>query len=197
MHSTNAGKIGPNAVIQLLLVLQASGLHDVSSSIFTKAGLAGWLTHPPTAMVDEHKAALLHNMLRSTVPPAMAEALLAAAGKRTADYLLAYRIPRLVQFSLKLLPSNIAAKILVSAIRNNAWTFVGSGIFTARTGRPLSFEIADNPLCTNKSSTVPLCSWHVAVFQRLFEVLVSPATHVMETDCKSCGGRYCRFVIRW
>jgi hypothetical protein len=57
-----------------------------------------------------------------------------SAGRRTADYLLAHRIPKPVQALLKALPARLAARVLLSAIARHAWTFAGSGVFSASTG---------------------------------------------------------------
>jgi divinyl protochlorophyllide a 8-vinyl-reductase len=117
------------------------------------------------------------------------------AGRLTAGYLLANRIPGPVQMVMKLLPAPLAARMLVSAIRSHAWTFAGSGRFSARNGRSTVFEIRDNPLCRGEWAPGPVCAWHTAVFQRLFEVLVSPNSRAVETHCEANGDPCCRFVI--
>jgi divinyl protochlorophyllide a 8-vinyl-reductase len=119
------------------------------------------------------------------------------AGRRTADYLLANRIPKPVQAVLKLLPPRMAAMILVSAIRRNAWTFAGSGVFGAHSGAPTIFEIRGNPLCAGETSPAPVCAWHAAVFERLFQKLVSRRARVTETECEASGADCCRFVVDW
>ncbi|OYV34922.1 MAG: bacteriochlorophyll 4-vinyl reductase, partial [Rhodospirillales bacterium 20-64-7] len=104
---------------------------------------------------------------------------------------------RFVQFILKRLPPYLAAKMLVSAIRRHAWTFVGSGRFKTYTVIPIILEIAANPLCSAHPTNEPACFWHVAVFQRLFQVLISPRSTVVETECESAGCDCCRFVVNW
>jgi divinyl protochlorophyllide a 8-vinyl-reductase len=194
---SSPGKIGPNAVTQLVLALRDSGFNGISTSKFTSANFAAWLTHPPTVMVDERDVVRLHNIVRAAMPREMADALMTEAGKRTADYLLAHRIPRFVQFILKHLPTYMAAIILVSAIRHHAWTFAGSGRFKTHSGSPTIFEIIGNPLCGDRPSTTPACLWHAAVFLRLFQVLVSPHTSVIETECEATGCDCCRFIVDW
>jgi divinyl protochlorophyllide a 8-vinyl-reductase len=188
-------RIGPNAIIQLAAALDAAGAGALCTAIFTALGMSAWLDEPPRDMVDERKVARLHQAVRRASPDA--EAIMRDAGRRTADYLLAHRIPRLVQIILKRLPPRLAAIVLVSAIRRNAWTFAGSGVFKARSGRPTVFEIADNPICAGETAPAPVCAWHAAVFERLFQVLVSPRARTRETRCEATGATVCRFETDW
>ena len=129
------GKIGPNAVIQLVAALKAADLESRLAPVFQKAGVAAWLDAPPSVMVDACPVGELHRAIRTSLPLDRAAALMADAGRRTADYLLGARIPRPVQVVLKLLPPRLAAMVLVAAIRAHAWTFAGAGRFTAALGR--------------------------------------------------------------
>jgi divinyl protochlorophyllide a 8-vinyl-reductase len=74
-------------------------------------------------------------VLRADLGPAMAAEVARDAGLRTADYLLANRIPKPVQVLLKHLPAPLAARVLLSAIRRHAWTFRRQRQLHAR-GRP-------------------------------------------------------------
>jgi divinyl protochlorophyllide a 8-vinyl-reductase len=119
---------------------------------------------------------------------------------RTADYLLAHRIPLPVQRVLKRLPAGLAARVLLAAISRHAWTFAGSGRFSAspagRGRRPLVLEIRNNPLCRGHAA-VPACDFYAATFERLFQVLVHRDAQVVETACEACGDAACRFELRW
>jgi divinyl protochlorophyllide a 8-vinyl-reductase len=190
-------KIGPNAVIQLVAAIREAGLDRQLAPIFASCDATHWLYHPPGTMLDARRVGRLFRAVRAALPPLRSAALMEDAGRRTADYLLAARIPGPVQLILKILPARIAATILVYAIRRHAWTFAGNGRFTAKAGSPTVCEIVQNPLCAGETSIHPICNWHVAVFQRLFEVLVSPSTRVEETECEAKGNDHCRFVIDW
>ena len=196
-HGQHAGLIGPNAVIQLGEALGRADLGWVASAAFAEVGVEDWLAIPPTTMVDERKVAALHQRVRRSLPPDQAVAVLRDAGFLTANYLLAHRIPRAAQSILKLLPSALATRTLVPAIRAHAWTFVGSGHFSAQAGSPTVFEVADNPLCAHEAADHPVCAWHAAVFERLFSILVSSRVHVVETACAAQGDSCCRFVADW
>jgi len=191
------GRVGPNAVLQLVAALEENGLGRRVLPLFAAAGAVEWLRRPPASMVDERRVARLHQTLRSCFTQAQSQRLLEDAGLRTANYLLHARIPRWVQQVLKRLPPALAARVLVAAIRKNAWTFAGSGRFTARVGRTVTIRIEGNPFCAGEMAAIPVCHWHCAVFQHLFEVLVSPTTRVVETHCEAACGSACCFEISW
>jgi divinyl protochlorophyllide a 8-vinyl-reductase len=153
-------------------------------------------------MVAESEAARLHVGLRAILPPPRAEAALAQAGRLTADYLLANRIPRPAQTLLKLLPARLAAWALMRAISANAWTFAGSGafsfsvdLFSVASGAEA--RIRDNPLCRGLRAEAPACVWNAAVFETLFRALVSPSSRAKEIACGAQGDESCRFRLDW
>ena len=124
-----------------------------------------------------------------------------AAGHATGTYLLAHRIPRPLQAVLRRLPAWLAARVLLAAISRHAWTFVGSGHFSATTPGPgspgVDLQIQANPLCVGLRAEAPACHFYAAVFERLFSALVHPRSQVRETACEACGDDACRFEIRW
>ncbi len=181
--------VGPNAVIQLGAALRERLGEDAARQIFAEAGLLAMLTEPPGEMVDERSVARLYRALFASVEDGLARAIAVDAGVRTANYILAHRIPRAAQLVLRILPASLAAPMLIRAISSNAWTFAGSGVFRARTGSPLIFEIAQNPI------SMPDCVWHRAVFERLFHALVTPNVSVNHPQCCHAGASICRFEI--
>lgn len=185
-------RIGPNAVTQLAAALGAR-----AAPVFAAAGRSAWLECPPEAMLEEAPVARLHQALRAALPADEAALLLAEAGRRTADYLLAHRIPRPAQRVLRALPPRPAAWLLLRAIRAHAWTFAGSGRFAARAGNPTVVTLHANPFCAREHALHPVCAWHAAVFQRLFHALVSPGACAVETRCCAQGDASCRFELRW
>ncbi|HEX2939541.1 MAG TPA: bacteriochlorophyll 4-vinyl reductase [Rhodopila sp.] len=193
--AASAGVIGPNAVIQLVEAIRAAGMEATLAPVFVAAGQPAWLAAPPDRMTDERPVGTLHRLLRATLPPDQAAFLLDDAGRRTADYLLAHRIPPLAQAFLKHTPSRLAAAVLVRAIRRHAWTFAGSGVFQAQAGQTTVLTLTGNPLCTGEIAPRPVCLWHAAVFRRLFAALVTPAALVAEVHCQAAGGRCCQFTI--
>lgn len=184
--------IGPNAILQLLPQIERIGGEARVAQMLAEAGVFD--VPDGSRMIPEGDAARLHQVLRRDEPQ-LAPGLAAEAGRATADYILAHRIPQPAQWVLRALPSRLAAGMLSRAIAQHAWTFAGSGRF--RVVSPWEFEIARNPMVGGESSATPLCHWHAAVFERLYRVLVHPRAACRETQCcASAGGGPCRFEVR-
>ncbi len=182
-------KVGPNAVTQVAAALRALGGESLAAQVFQAANLSDILESPPEHMVNQAVAAQLHDTLRRALPQPDALRIAADAGRRTADYLLANRIPRPAQLVMKLLPPQLSARILLKAMASNAWTYAGTGQVSIEVGNPCVLEIIDNPLAQ------PMCPWHMAVFERLFRALVAKGALVSHTRCCAHGAPSCRFEI--
>jgi divinyl protochlorophyllide a 8-vinyl-reductase len=192
-----AGRIGPNAITRVAEALRRTGGENLERRVFHAARLGGYLGRHPEKMVDEAEVTRLHRALRATLGADRAREVSRDAGYATGDYLLAHRIPRLVQAMLKLAPAPLAAHVLMGAIGRHAWTFAGSGAFAWTPGRPVRFEICGNPICRGAVSDEPVCDYYAATFERLFRTLVHPCAEVVETECEALGADACRFEIRW
>ena len=196
-----AGRIGPNAITRVAEVLPERVGTAATLALFEAAGLVHHLRQPPQAMVDESDVWSLHDALRRQLGWPLAREVAREAGTRTGSYLLAHRIPRLVQRLLKVLPARVAARVLCSAITRHAWTFAGSGsfatAFAVEPGVPVRLRIRDNPMCRDVQAETPMCDFYAAVFERLFRELVHPRARVTETACEACGAEACTFDIRW
>lgn len=190
-----AGRIGPNAVIRLAEALDAIESRSVTVRLFEGAGLGTYVLHPPERMVPESDVTEIHHRLRAELGPARASSVSWIAGLRTADYLLANRIPRPVQRLLKVLPRRLAAFILLKAIGAHAWTFAGTGRFSWSTGRTIILVFENCPLCRGEQSANPCCSYYAATFERLFRELISADSRVRETACIATGHQACRFEV--
>jgi len=191
MTDAPTAMIGPNAILQMVPVLDQLGGLKLRTEIMARAGV--FELPSGDDMIPEGPAARLHQEVRRSLPD-MAPALAWAAGRATADYILAHRIPALAQWILKRLPAPLAAWFLARAIRDHAWTFAGSGQFLLIS--KYCFEILDNPVVRGEVSAHPLCDWHAAVFARLYQVLVHPDFICEETECRAQNGRACRFELR-
>jgi divinyl protochlorophyllide a 8-vinyl-reductase len=200
-----SARIGPNAITRVAEVLLPRCGQEITAAVFRQAGLSGYLVQAPDHMVDEAEVTRLHQALRAALGATLATEVAREAGTRTADYLLARRIPTAAQALLKWLPAPLAARVLLKAIRGHAWTFAGSGHFSARcrgllagAGAPaMTLEIRHNPLCRGSHLDTPACAFYSATFERLFRVLVHRNAGVTETQCESCGADCCRFEIAW
>ena len=186
-------RIGPNAVLQHLPVLDAEIGVQRRTALFARAGVA--VPPPGAGLLPEDEVARRHRAVRRHMPGAAAR-IGRAAGLATGDYILAHRIPTPARRLIRLMPAPLGARLLAGAIARHAWTFAGSGRFAIAAHRPLVFTIADNPLCGGADAPGPVCDWHAAVFERLFARLVWPGVTVCETACCGAGAPVCSFELR-
>jgi len=197
-HSrSDGGRIGPNAIIRVAEALREQVGDATTARVFEGAGLHAYLDAPPSAMVDEIEVAALHRQLRGELGEAAARRAAHAAGVKTGDYLLAHRIPRGVQRVLRRLPAALASRVLLAAIRRNAWTFCGSGHFAASSGRTARVTITGNPLARDRRGEGTACAFYAGTFERLFRDLVDARAVVRETQCQDCKDPSCVFEIDW
>lgn len=195
-----SGRVGPNAVLQLVAALRAGGYDKLLDQLFAEAHCPELLYNPPSIMVHEGCVARLYHALYASLPHDLACHIASDAGRRTADYIIANRIPKFARCMLTRLPPPLAAPLLASAITKNAWTFAGSGRFSVRYRPSLRFAIAANPLavpatCCNGGEPAPGCHWHVGVFTQLFRTLVGHDARVREIACCGCGDDACQFDV--
>ncbi|MEM7723948.1 MAG: bacteriochlorophyll 4-vinyl reductase [Pseudomonadota bacterium] len=192
MADTSA-KIGPNAILQLIPVLEDAAGKDWTAHVMAMAGVFE-LPEAKGGMVDEAPAARLHQAMRAEMPD-VAPMLAREAGWRTGGYVLDNRIPKSAQTLLRVLPARVSAPMLAKSVAKHAWTFTGSGVFhLIDTWTPI-FEIEDNPVVRGEDSDVPLCHWHAAVFERLFSTLCGKGWRAVETECCAQGAPACRFEL--
>lgn len=150
------------------------------------AGLPG-----PDTPVPEAQAAALHQAVRRLFPDE-APAVLWMAGQATAEQLMARQLSQRAQVLLSGAAWPIAAWLLGRWARQNAWTFAGSGTF--RVLSAMEFEIGRNPLLRGAPpAQAPVCDYHAALFERLFQRLVDPRLICREAICAAAGGAACRF----
>jgi len=190
-HATHVG-IGPNALTQLFEPIRKNCGEEALSRLLLDAGIIA--LPDMLGLMDEAPVIRFHTQLHYTLPE-KAHLIERQAGIGTAKYILENRIPKLAQFILKALPKAISARILSNAINHNAWTFAGSGSFRITSRKPIIFSIVNNPLVRDMTSHKPLCVWHEAVFETLFQELVSKSTTVREVSCCACGDPSCQFEV--
>lgn len=195
--SDPVARVGPNAVIRVAEALEQDLGADAVSQVFRAAGLERYLATLPSEMVDEREVTRLQAALREQLGLETARRVSHDAGSRTGDYLLANRIPKPVQRILKILPARLASRVLITAIRRNAWTFVGSGIFDGEPGRPTRLTVTDGPICRGATAAEPICDFYTGSFERLFSRLVNKNARVTEIACQASGAKSCVFEVRW
>ena len=190
-----AARIGPNTIIQLAHVLsERHGEALASRLLFDSTGYA--ITALPGTMVDEREAQRFVQAVVHTLGERTGTSVLHEAGRRTADYLMANRIPRLAQWIMKALPARAGLSLLLKAMSANAWTFAGSGSFSVLTvprGAELSFHAC--AMCRDLQADGPMCDFYAGTFEHLIRTLVSPHAEVREVECMATGGHACRFEV--
>lgn len=195
MHVAEQALIGPNAIIQMVEALRVHWGRPRTQLLLLGLGLEAYDAAAPKHMVPQAEVVALHQGLYGMVDAHDFKAIAQDAGKRTGDYLLAKRIPALVQWLLKRLPDKLAARVLCLAIAKHAWTFAGSGVFSYAWSPGLVFCIRGNPLCAGIRSKVPVCDYYAATFERIFRVIVNDDWRVVEQSCQSTGAPACVFVF--
>ncbi len=192
MTAANRARIGPNAILQLVPILDERLGRASRDALLDSSGIDA--LPDGSSMVDELPVARLHQQLRLEAPEDAPD-ITRRAGTATGDYILKHRIPVVAQRLLGALPPLIASRLLAKAIARHAWTFAGSGDFRIVSMSPLVFEIHNNPVVRGETSEHPLCAWHAAVFERLYRVLIADSYRASEQHCVAQGCSACRFLI--
>jgi divinyl protochlorophyllide a 8-vinyl-reductase len=197
MHATlhSQAQIGPNALIQMVEALRLVWGTEKTRALLYSLGLGHYAEEPPQRMLPQAQVTALHTALYGMVDAPAFKAITFDAGVRTADYLLANRIPRAVQWVLRRLPDTIAVRVLCHAIAKHAWTFAGSGAFSYHWEPGLVFRLRGNPLCSQIDAQAPVCDYYAATFERIFRVIVNDNWRVLERQCAANGASLCEFVF--
>ncbi len=178
LASDGGALIGPNAVLQTVAAMHERLGADETRAILDDAQIAALPSGE--CMIPEVHALRLHRWLALHDPIGSFD-IAEESGARTADYIIAHRIPPAAAWLLRHLPASLAAPLLMAAIRKHAWTFIGAGHFTAHGGWRFSIDRsrADDAILPPES----LFHWYAAVFARLYQQLVAD-----DCTCRMVGG---------
>ena len=168
--------IGPHALIHTIAVMRDCLSGQACNEVLGNAQLSDLPSGEQ--MVPEIDALRLHRWLALREPIACF-AIASEAAQRTADYIIANRIPAPAVRLLQILPAALSAHLLMLAIRKHAWTFIGAGRFKPRGAWEFVIDRSD----AGDTIMLPdsLFHWYAGVFERLYRRLVAP-------DCR------CRIV---
>ncbi|PDW01132.1 bacteriochlorophyll 4-vinyl reductase [Candidatus Viridilinea mediisalina] len=195
-HAVGGARIGPNSLIQTVGALEEQHGTQEAYRLLERIGHGALATQLPTTMVDEQEFIALMGGLRAELGLEGAAQVLARAGERTADYLLAHRIPAPARFILPRLPRRLALRIFLKAIAGHAWTFAGSGRFSFTVERHgATLRLADCPEARGINASEPVCSFYAACFQALLRPLIDPKLTVRERACAAQGAEVCSFEV--
>jgi divinyl protochlorophyllide a 8-vinyl-reductase len=193
----SAARIGPNAIIQTIAAMEEERGALETRRFLRRIGRGDLNDHLPTHMVDELAFISLISAVRADMGPEAAARVMARAGERTADYLLAHRIPAPARAVLPLLPRRLGLSLLLKAISGHAWTFAGGGRFSytvERKGATLS--LGSCPECRGIVAAEPICRYYERCFQALLRPLIDRRLTVREVACVAQGGGACVFEVR-
>jgi len=193
----HSARIGPNAIIQTLAALRERVGGAVTEDLLRAAGLSRYSAEAPSAMVPEQDVSELFHALRGRLDESEAAACARLAGDKTAEYILAHRIPRPAQVVLRLLPPRLAGPVLLASIIKHTWTFAGSGSVSVPRRTPVRIVIAGCPVCRGSRAAAPACGYYAATFEGLFRALVTSRARVAEIACEATGAQSCVFEVRW
>ncbi len=171
-------KIGPNALIQTVNALRELYSEAQIAAMLALSGHVHLLEVSPEGMVDENEFDRLVDALAANLGVLEARRVLQRAGELTAFYLLEHRIPRPFQKLLRWLPRRMALRLLLVAMQQNAWTFIGSGTFTF----DLSGKLPTIQIASNIRLMEAACGFFGGTFECLIQTLVD-------------GGAFLRYVI--
>jgi divinyl protochlorophyllide a 8-vinyl-reductase len=189
------GRIGPNAIVQLTAALRDREGEAVLRDVLGRAGLAEPALEAAAGLIPVAQVRALHAALPEVVGTETARSLVAEAGRRTAAYLLAHRIPGFFQRLLARLPTRLRRSLLLAAIARHAWTFTGGSRFTARLGPRARLRIDPCSLCPEAGKVGLGCVYYAATFEALLQRLVDPRTRVEPATCGAAGSRRCELRI--
>lgn len=192
-----AARIGPNSIIQTVGAIEEERGPQATQAYLRRIGQGEFAEQLPTTMVDETTFISLIGAIRADMGVEAAGRILARSGERTADYLLANRIPAPARVVLPWLPRRLGLSILLKAISGHAWTFAGTGRFSYHVdSRGATLSLGDSPECRGMTADRPICRYYASCFQALLRPLIDRRLVVCEVACAAHGGEACVFEVR-
>lgn len=189
--SDRIGRIGPNAILQILAAVRDRDGEEAVAFLVRRAGLEARLARPIDGLVPVAEVRALHAALIDSAGFASARTVVVDAGRRTAAYLLAHRIPRSFQRLLAVLPLPLRQRLLLAAIGRHAWTFTGGASFRPAPGSPPGLLIDPCPLCPDRGRDGLGCVYYAATFDALLRRLVDSRIRIEPAACGAAGSRRC------
>lgn len=188
LEPTVGAKIGPNALTQTVRALREVMSESQLADLLQQCNQEFLLHEAVAEMVDERAFGALVETLAAELGVEQARQVLYRSGQLTAGYLLRHRIPRPFQWLLRPLPHRPALKLLLMAISQHAWTFVGSGDFRYNVDRTTRLTVA-----TPIRPAEAVCGFYGGTFAHLIQVLINAQAR-LETSVSRQDG--CVYLIK-
>ena len=194
-QATQAGRIGPNAIIQTVQALVDLYGAAGAAEVLARIGKPELRDAHPASLIDERDFAELYHDLLGALGRAATDRVMARSGELTAQYVMRRRIPRPVHWLLRALPRRLGMRMLLDAIGRHAWTFAGSGQFRYSV-RPAPVLTLENCLTARDlAADAPACAFYQAAFQGFLATLIDRRLQVEEVRCLACGAARCEFRV--
>jgi len=193
--SDRTGRIGPNAILQLVAAPREREGKGTVAAVLRRAGLEDRVARPVDGLVSVAEVRAVHAALQEVVGPEATRSFAAEAGRRTAAYLLGHRIPGPFRRLLARLPTRLRQPLLLAVIIRHAWTLTGGGRFALLQSAPSRLSIEPCPLCPACGRDGLGCVCYAATFEALLRDLVDPRTGVEPAPCRAAGSRRCELRI--
>lgn len=140
--------------------------------------------------VREEKAARLHQVVRKLWPNE-AMRIGQMAGAAAAGRIMDTQITARAQQMLARMPRATGAWLLAKTVRQNAWTFAGTGEFVVES--ETRFILRENPIIMGEEAVTTVCHFHASLFEKLFSLLIHPRLACTEVACHARGDEACVF----
>lgn len=184
------GFLGAQSVIRIIEEVERQIDLDAANQLLSEAHfdrIPAW-----NEPVPEGRVARLHQAIRRRHPEA-AVRICRNAGRATTDYLLSNRISLRAQELMRKAPQGLAMWLVTRSAMLNARHFGGSGEFIMQSSAV--FYLRFNPVLLGETAASPVCHYHAAAFERMYQVLVDPDMRCRETACEAMGYDACRFEV--
>lgn len=187
--------IGPNSIIQTLAALRERFGEERMRELLSGCASTRWIDEPPDATIDETAFREMVDALNRRLGMDELHDTMLRSGRRTAEYVLAHRLPPAVGWLVKFLRKGPGPMLLLQAIALNARTFGESGSYRFGTRPVLHVEVANPVLCSTPALAAAVCRYYRGAFERLFEVLIDPSTILVQERCQADGAPACVYRI--
>lgn len=187
-----SARIGPNAIIQTVAALETRiGVAPAAALLAASTGRTR--DRLPERMVDETEVISLVHAIAGALPPGDTVEVMTDSGRRTAEYLIANRIPRVAQLVMRVVPRAAGLRILLGAIGRHSWTFAGSADVRITYGGTPRLALRRCPMCRDMRRDAPCCDYYTATLEHLVRRLIAPSSTVREVACEAAGADACVF----
>lgn len=195
MRRPTDDRVGPNAITRSYDALLARHDRRLADEIFAHAGIARYVPCPPTRAIPTAEFRALIASMQHFLGRDETLVVLADAGRRVGQYVLANRIPAPMRWLLPRLAPATATTIFFAVMRPHAWTFAGHAPVAFDATGTARIEVTGAPTAALTGHD-PACGFYAAAFSVLLGALVRPRPVVREVACMATGAPCCRFEVQ-